>query len=122
GAGAVPPRRLDGAAARGPGARAVARPLLLDLGGGPDRGGREGWRRRLADHPETTWRAWAAEARAEVSNSPVAGSRLAAQVWEAVRAHDWVLTAGTAGGWAHRLWDFDREYRHPGASLGTATQ
>ncbi len=22
--------------------------------------------------------------------------------------HDWVLTAGTAGDWARRLWDFDR--------------
>jgi benzoylformate decarboxylase/acetolactate synthase-1/2/3 large subunit len=33
-----------------------------------------------------------------------------------------VLTAGTAGDWAPKLWDFDRAYRHPGRSLGTATQ
>ena len=33
-----------------------------------------------------------------------------------------MLTAGTASGWAPKVWDFDREYRHPGASLGTATQ
>ena len=33
-----------------------------------------------------------------------------------------MLTAGTASDWALRLWDFDRPYRHPGRSLGTATQ
>ena len=33
-----------------------------------------------------------------------------------------MLTAGTASGWAPKLWDFDRPYRHPGNSLGTATQ
>jgi benzoylformate decarboxylase/acetolactate synthase-1/2/3 large subunit len=33
-----------------------------------------------------------------------------------------VLTAGSASDWAYRLWDFDRAYRHPGRSLGTATQ
>ena len=54
--------------------------------------------------------------------SPVSTSRLAHDVWEAVREHDWVLTAGTASGWAPKVWDFDRPYRHPGASLGTATQ
>jgi acetolactate synthase-1/2/3 large subunit len=43
-------------------------------------------------------------------------------VWSVVRDHDWVLTAGDASGWARRLWDFDRPYRHPGARLGTATQ
>jgi benzoylformate decarboxylase/acetolactate synthase-1/2/3 large subunit len=101
---------------------AVALPLLVELCPEIDRRGRDGWRRRLAEHHEATWRAWAAEAGDEASDSPVAGSRLAAEVWDAVREHDWVLTAGTAGGWAHKLWDFDREYRHPGASLGTATQ
>jgi benzoylformate decarboxylase/acetolactate synthase-1/2/3 large subunit len=43
-------------------------------------------------------------------------------VWEVVRGHDWVLTAGTASEWAARLWDFDRADRQPGRSLGTATQ
>ena len=33
-----------------------------------------------------------------------------------------MLTAGSASDWALRLWDFDRAYRHPGKSLGTATQ
>ena len=61
-------------------------------------------------------------AQEEAGLSPVATSRLATEVWEVVREHDWVLTAGTASGWAPKIWDFEREYRHPGASLGTATQ
>lgn len=65
---------------------------------------------------------WAAAAQREADASPVAPAQLAAAVWEAVRDHDWVLTAGTAAGWATRLWDFDAPYRHPGRSLGTATQ
>jgi acetolactate synthase I/II/III large subunit len=101
---------------------AVALPMLLEHCRELNRADRDGWRRRLADHHSATWSAWALQARNEAGLSPVAGSRLAAEVGEAVRDHDWVLTAGTAGGWAHRLWDFDREYRHPGTSLGTATQ
>ena len=53
---------------------------------------------------------------------PMTAARLAHEVWEMIRREDWVLTAGTLNGWARRLWDFDRPYRHPGRSLGTATQ
>jgi benzoylformate decarboxylase/acetolactate synthase-1/2/3 large subunit len=49
-------------------------------------------------------------------------ARLVAEVGDAIAGHDWVLTAGTGNGWATRLWDFDAPYRHPGRSLGTATQ
>jgi benzoylformate decarboxylase/acetolactate synthase-1/2/3 large subunit len=101
---------------------AVALPLLLDLCRGLNAAPREGWRRRLAEFHDRTRRDWSAQAQGEAGLSPVSTSRLAAEVWEAVREHDWVLTAGTASGWAPKLWDFDREYRHPGASLGTATQ
>jgi acetolactate synthase-1/2/3 large subunit len=65
---------------------------------------------------------WAAAAAREAQTSPVSPAWLAAEVWEVVRHHDWVLTAGTAGDWARRLWDFDVPHRHPGRSLGTATQ
>ena len=44
------------------------------------------------------------------------------EVGEAIRGKDWVLTANTVRDWARRLWDIDRPYRHPGRSLGTATQ
>jgi benzoylformate decarboxylase/acetolactate synthase-1/2/3 large subunit len=65
---------------------------------------------------------WAAVARDRADERPVAPPALAAAVWEAVRDHDWVLTAGTINDWALRLWDVDRPYRHPGRSQGTATQ
>jgi benzoylformate decarboxylase/acetolactate synthase-1/2/3 large subunit len=101
---------------------AVALPLLLDLL--RDRGphARDGWRRRLEEFHAATWEEWGRQAREEATLSPVATSQLASAVWEVVRDYDWVLTAGTASGWAPKVWDFDREYRHPGASLGTATQ
>jgi thiamine pyrophosphate-dependent acetolactate synthase large subunit-like protein len=101
---------------------AVALPLLLELCREVNTNAREGWRRRLVDHHDETWRGWAARAQSEAALSPVSTSRLATEVWEVAREHDWVLTAGTASGWAPKVWDFDREYRHPGASLGTATQ
>jgi acetolactate synthase-1/2/3 large subunit len=66
--------------------------------------------------------AWAAAARAAREEVPIAPAHLAAEVWEAVRGTDWVLTANTLGEWARRLWSIDRPDRHPGKSLGTATQ
>jgi benzoylformate decarboxylase/acetolactate synthase-1/2/3 large subunit len=101
---------------------AVALPLLLDLCRELNTRTREPWRARLREFHDETWAAWGRQAQDEAALSPVATSRLAADVWEVVKEHDWVLTAGTASGWAPKLWDFDREYRHPGASLGTATQ
>jgi benzoylformate decarboxylase/acetolactate synthase-1/2/3 large subunit len=100
----------------------VALPLLLALVRELDAGGRKDWRRRLGELHERAWADASAEAERDAELSPVATSRLAREVWQAVREHDWVLTAGTAADWAYRLWDFDRPYRHPGRSLGTATQ
>ncbi len=66
--------------------------------------------------------AWAETARADWDATPITLPRLACEVWEAIKGEDWVLTANTLGDWARKLWDFDRPYRHPGKSLGTATQ
>ncbi len=65
---------------------------------------------------------WAKEAREDWDASPITLPRLASEVWEAIRGEDWVLTAGTLEEWTRKLWDFERPYRHPGRSLGTATQ
>jgi acetolactate synthase-1/2/3 large subunit len=43
-------------------------------------------------------------------------------MWEVIKREDWVLTANTLEDWTRMLWDFDKPYRHPGKSLGTATQ
>jgi acetolactate synthase-1/2/3 large subunit len=101
---------------------AVALPLLLDLCRELNTNAREPWRKRLGELHESTAAGWAEEAGAERALSPVATSRLATEVWEVVKDYDWVLTAGTASDKAPRVWDFDRPYRHPGRSLGTATQ
>ncbi len=65
---------------------------------------------------------WALAAREDWNASPLSLPRLASEVWEVIRDEDWVLTAGTLDDWTRKLWDFDKPYRHPGRSLGTATQ
>ncbi len=65
---------------------------------------------------------WAKEAQEDRDASPIPVPRLAGEVWEAIKNEDWVLTAGTLEDWTRKLWDFDKPYRHPGKSLGTATQ
>jgi acetolactate synthase I/II/III large subunit len=65
---------------------------------------------------------WEAEAKRDWDASPITLPRLATEVWNAIKSEDWVLTAGTLDDWARQIWDFDKPYRHPGKSLGTATQ
>ena len=107
----------------------VALPLLIErvreLVGAQDAAraaDREARRDAVARAHDERRAAWRAEAERRADERPVAPPQLAAAVWDAIREHDWVLTAGTASDWALRLWDVDRAYRHPGKSLGTATQ
>ena len=65
---------------------------------------------------------WLRDAKEAWEAAPITLPRLASEVWEAIKDEDWVLSAGTLEHWARKLWDFDRPYRHPGRSLGTATQ
>ena len=65
---------------------------------------------------------WEAEAKEDWDASPITLPRLATEVWQAIKDEDWVLTANTLEEWTRKIWDFDRPYRHPGKSLGTATQ
>ncbi len=65
---------------------------------------------------------WAKEAQEDWDASPLTLPRLASEVWEVIKNEDWVLTAGTLGDWTHKLWNFDKHYRHPGKSMGPATQ
>jgi benzoylformate decarboxylase/acetolactate synthase-1/2/3 large subunit len=105
----------------------VALPPLLELCRelvAQEPGRAEARERRRADlgrlHADTRQR-WR-----DVADRPQEGAmttaRLVAEVGKAIAGHDWVLTAGTGNGWATRLWDFEAPYRHPGRSLGTATQ
>ena len=108
---------------------AVALPLLVDLceelrAAEPTERQEERavWRARLTDLHDRAWQDWNGRVESAAKETPVATAHLAAAVWEAVKEHDWVLTAGTASEWAKRVWDFDRHYRTPGRQLGTATQ
>jgi acetolactate synthase-1/2/3 large subunit len=65
---------------------------------------------------------WAQEAQKGKNKRPIPLASLADEVWKVIKNEDWVLTAGSLRHWAHKLWDFDKPYRHPGESLGTATQ
>jgi len=65
---------------------------------------------------------WEKEAKEDWDASPITLPRLATEVWNAIKGEDWVLTANTLEEWTRKIWDFDRPYRHPGKSLGTATQ
>lgn len=75
-----------------------------------------------AKRHEALRRQWAGQAQESRDNRPIPLAVLAAEVWKVIKNEDWVLTAGSLRGWAHKLWDFDKPYRHPGQSLGTATQ
>jgi acetolactate synthase I/II/III large subunit len=108
---------------------AVALPLLLDAcralvagDGERRRAERAAWAAELGALHAATAAGWAAQAAEAAEESPVSTARLAAEVWQVAKDHDWVLTAGTAGEWARRLWDFDAPHRHPGRQAGTATQ
>jgi acetolactate synthase-1/2/3 large subunit len=79
-------------------------------------------RAELAEQHRVRRESWRQVAERRWEETPVSPPRLAAAVGAALEGTDWVLTAGTANDWALRLWDFDQAYRHPGRSLGTATQ
>ncbi|HEV2439270.1 MAG TPA: thiamine pyrophosphate-dependent enzyme [bacterium] len=55
---------------------------------------------------------------AERNARPIAPSRLAAEVWEALHAEDWILANGSLDGWARRLWDWTRPDQFLGGSGG----
>src|SRR6185503_8551296 len=49
--------------------------------------------------------------------SPVSTARLCAELWGQIRNEDWALVNGT-GGWARRVWNFDKPYQWIGGSGG----
>jgi thiamine pyrophosphate-dependent acetolactate synthase large subunit-like protein len=63
-------------------------------------------------------------ARAEAAHawdaSPVSTARMVAEIGAQIRNEDWSLVSesGNSSGWAFRLWDFDKHYRHLGDSGG----
>jgi acetolactate synthase-1/2/3 large subunit len=79
-------------------------------------------RKAIGKRHDQTWAKWQDEARENWDASPMTVPRLALEVWDVIKDHDWVLAANTLKNWVRRLWDFDKPYRHPGQDLGTGTQ
>jgi acetolactate synthase-1/2/3 large subunit len=76
----------------------------------------------IAQRHRVLRKTWAKQAREDWDAAPMTPARLAAEIWDAIQGEDWVLSANTLRGWARKLWDFDKPYRHPGKALGTSTQ
>lgn len=69
-----------------------------------------------------TWNRWQEEAKKDWDAAPMTTARLALEIWDAVKEHDWVLAANNIKHSVRKYWNFDRPYRHPGVELGTSTQ
>jgi acetolactate synthase I/II/III large subunit len=106
----------------------LAVPALADLvmervASSPSRQQKVGARRAELSLRHAAARArWQEEARRDWDAAPMTTGRLALEIWDAIKAEDWVLTANTLRDWVPKLWDIDEWYRHPGKELGTATQ
>lgn len=74
--------------------------------------------RKMHDEARKQW--WE-EARRGWDSKPMSTARLAAEVWDVIKTEDWVLTPNTLGGWARKLWEWDKPYRYTGRGWGTAT-
>ena len=77
---------------------------------------------KIAKRHNETWAQWQADSQKNWDSKPMTTARLALEVWDVIKDHDWVLTANTLKGTVRKLWDFDKAYRHPGVELGTSTQ
>jgi len=77
-------------------------------------------KRRLVDAHARTIDATRAEAAHAWDATPISTARLAAELWAQIKTEDWSLVSesGNSSGWAFRLWDFDKHYRHLGDSGG----
>jgi acetolactate synthase-1/2/3 large subunit len=76
----------------------------------------------IAARHEEVWAKWQRDAQEDWDSQPLSLPRLANEVWDVIKDEDWVLATGTLHDWTHRIWDFDKPYRHAGRSLGTSTQ
>jgi thiamine pyrophosphate-dependent acetolactate synthase large subunit-like protein len=83
-----------------------------------DDGVRRGRREHLSAQHEALRREARAGAQQTWDEVPMAPARLAHEVWEAIRADEWVLANGTLGGWPRTLWEWTRPDQYLGYSGG----
>lgn len=63
-------------------------------------------------------RKWKEEAVEQRQSQPIHLAALAEATWEVIRKKDWLLVNGDFGGWARRLWDFNKAGQYLGNSGG----
>ena len=79
-------------------------------------------KKAIGERHARQWQKWQDQVKSEWGQQPMTESRLAHEIWQVIKDQDWVLTANTLKEWVHKLWDFDKPYRHVGRELGTGTQ
>ncbi len=79
-------------------------------------------KKAIGDRHNRQWDKWQEQAKKEADERPMTESRLAHEMWQVIKDEDWVLTANTLKEWVHKIWNFDKPYRHVGRELGTGTQ
>ena len=52
--------------------------------------------------------------------SPISTARLSAEIWSAIKDHDWALVSrdSSLSNWPHRIWNFDKPYQFIGGPGG----
>ncbi|MCL5958327.1 MAG: thiamine pyrophosphate-binding protein [Chloroflexi bacterium] len=99
---------------------AVAIPQLLsacvELGANPGKAS-ERFERIKSRHLELRGK-WRSQATAAANNQPIEASKLASDVWDAIKDEDWMLVNGNLNGWARRLWDLTRPDQYLSTSGG----
>jgi acetolactate synthase-1/2/3 large subunit len=79
-------------------------------------------KREIGKRHDALFSRWEKEAREATDDKLIPVPQLALAIWDVIKDEDWVLTANTLKHWCRKLWNFDKNYRHPGADLGTSTQ
>jgi thiamine pyrophosphate-dependent acetolactate synthase large subunit-like protein len=79
-------------------------------------------KKAIGERHNRQWDKWQEQAKKEANERPMTESRLAQEMWQVIKDEDWVLTANTLKEWVHKIWNFDKPYRHVGRELGTGTQ
>src|SRR2546428_536740 len=81
----------------------------------PGGGARRSRAERIAARRTALAAEWRKTLERQRSERPIAPAVLAAEVWDAIKADDWILANGTANGWARRLWDWRPERSYGGS-------
>ena len=79
-------------------------------------------KKAIGERHARQWQKWQEQVKEQWNERPMTEARLAHEVWQIIKDEDWVLTANTLKEWVHKVWDFDKPYRHVGRELGTGTQ